>query len=524
MKASKVQLLYDWLYRNRWSIILPIVIGLLIHFGVYSNVLFNPDSSYGWGEYRPGAWDMALGRWGLQYVIALRGNLVSPMLVTVLLLLFYSLAGNMLVDLFDADGILHVLIPLTIICSTMAAGTIANYNLADAFALAYLLAIASAMCVVKVENSALGVFTGALMLMLSLGIYQSNIGVAAVVCVMYIYLQCVLKARNAKSILLQIKNFLLMGICGVVGYLVVLKIHLKFTGIELAGYKGADNVSLGNIINGLGQSIRSAYSDFFTYLFGSDTVINTYGIKQMNIFLCCAFLLVLGCAVYQAVKAKRLIQIYMALFCVAIIPITANLIDIAVPGTRISATVLTAGGVCTVPGFFMTAICLTAKKWKCGGTKLVRFVTLLCSICLIWGYALLNNANSIVMQVNNNRTVELAGRICKSLEENGYIAGEKALIIGSPNLGNYPPLNPLLEKADSYTACEMVWRGQSEQYWATILYRHYGLNLYQGQDWGESYADADRVELSEEFQAMPLYPEAGSIQKIDNIYIVKVSN
>lgn len=524
MRANKERSLYNWLYQNRWTIILPVVIGLLVHFGLYSNVLFNPDSSYWWGEYRPGAWEVSLGRWGWQYVMALRGYLVSPMLVTVLLLLFYSLAGNMLSDLFDAKGILRVLISLTIICSTMAAGTIANYYCADAFALAYLLACASAICVVKIKNSVLGVLAGALMLAFSLGIYQSNIGVAAVVCVMYIYFQCALKECDVRSVLLSAKNFLLMGICGVTGYLVILKIHLKLTGVELSGYKGANSVSLSNIIKSLGQSIPNAYSDFFAYFFGSNTVMNTYGIKQMNILLCCVFLLALGYTVYQAIKAKKVIQICVALFCLAIVPITANLIDVAVPGTRISATILTAGGPCTVPGFLIAAICLTAPKWSCGGVKLIRTVTLACSIGLIWGSVLLSNANSIVMQVNNNRTVELAGRICQTLEENGYAAGDKAIIIGSPNFGNYLPLNPLLGKADPYVACEMVWRERSEQYWANILYRHYGLYIFQGQSWAEPYEDADRIEASEEFKAMPLYPREGSIQKIDDIYVVKVSN
>lgn len=244
----------------------------------------------------------------------------------------------------------------------------------------------------------------------------------------------------------------------------------------------------------------------------------------MNTLLCCAFLLALGYIIYQAIKTKRFIQICIALFCLAIVPIAANLIGIAVPGTRVSATILTAGGLCTVPGFLAAIICVTVKKWECSGAKIVRVIALACLICLIWGYAQLNNANSIVMWVNNNRTVELAGRICQSLEDAGYVTGDKALIIGSPNYGNYPSLNPLPDKTDSYAACEMIWRGNSEQYWASIFYRHYGLNLFQGQYWNESYEAADRIEASEEFHAMPLYPEAGSVQKFDNIYVVKVSN
>ncbi len=145
------------------------------------------------------------------------------------------------------------------------------------------------------------------------------------------------------------------------------------------------------------------------------------------------------------------------------------------------------------------------------------------SLCILWSYTLTNAADATVTRVYNESSITLAGRIYQSLEDEGFRAHDKLIVLGRPDCGNYPGPNNM-QKTNFYARLGLFWTVDTQFRWFAILNSHYGLNVYQNQGYDETLEKISELREDAGFQAMPIYPDEGSIQKIDDYYVVKVSD
>lgn len=517
-----VNSLTGWFERNGNILFLSFLIGLIVYFNFYSRELVNPDSAWYWGQYQSGEGDLSTGRWGLKYILALRSYLVSPMLSTALLLLFYSLAALLFAELFEVKNkSLRLLFCLTIVCSQLVEGTITNYFISDAYALGFLLAVAAPLYVNRHSASFLHMGLGMTMLAISISLYQSNVGVAAAICGMYIFMLSCVKQEHLKCVLIQVKDFIILGAGGCGLYYVIWKALLNYYGVQVSSYKGASNIGVSYIIRNLGRSIQNCYLDFYEYFFENTWKNNNCGLLIYNKALFAVFAAIL---LYYLFKYKHnLMALLLAFFLLLLIPVLANAIDLFAPDTRVKDTLLTAGGLITIQPFLISMAYIMSPKLKMIRVDtIIRMVAPVLAVCIIWSSILINTADGIVLQVGNNRNIQVVLRVYQTLERAGYYPGCPLVIAGVPDAGNYPAERFLDGKASSCTG-QILWYGSGMMQWASILHRYCGVNIYQYHDFYQVLNNEQLIRKSPEFAAMPIYPNEGSVKVINGIYVAKLS-
>ena len=121
---------------------------------------------------------------------------------------------------------------------TVASVMMYNY-VADSYALSFLLATLAALLM---TNKKPKYILAAILIALSVGIYQAYITVTIMILLCYL-ITYVLNNADIKDFFLKSVKFLLTGIGGMLLYYLVLTVILKITCIELLEYQGFDNAA-----------------------------------------------------------------------------------------------------------------------------------------------------------------------------------------------------------------------------------------------------------------------------------------
>lgn len=490
-----------------------VIFGWIIHYEFINNELINPDTVWNKELLFAGSWEIALGRWMLPFMDKLQGGVNSYPLMALLTFLFYGSAAILLCKIFNVKEEKHrLMICLAVISQPLISEVLTYTYCAEGYSLSYFFAVLS---VFLINNNK--IILSIIAIVGSLSLYQSNIGVAAFLCLAILMLN-LLNGKEIKEIIEKAKKFALMGIVGTGLYYVIYKLLMNIYNIEPVSYKNAGEIGVSNIIKNLPNSILNTYFDFYHYFFKTDIMINSYGVLLWNRLIFLLFVIAIFTILIK--NNLKIVNIILVIGMVILTPLFCNIINLLAPDTRI--ILLTSGGMMTV---IPTLLIMILKLYPENRMKICSIV-----ICFfIWSNILINSADAKMMTLNQNKTIYLGNRIyssiCRDINYNNEV---KIFIAGRPNYNNYEYDNEnnqyyvsdLLYKTNSYANWGMLWQDTKVNniLWDSIFKVYYGLNL----NWCyvEEY---EEIAKTDEFISMPIYPEKGSIKKINDILVVKVS-
>nr|WP_319490117.1 glucosyltransferase domain-containing protein [uncultured Caproiciproducens sp.] len=440
--------------------------------------------------------------------------------MTALALMWFVLAGLLLVRVLDVrTKWARVLIPLTIVCTPYVSICLTYYYCSSQYAFAFLLAILSVWCV-RQSDSFPEILAGAMSLMFALSIYQSNIGVAAVLCLMVLILRFLREPqtylKNRKLALRMIG----MIVIGAGAYYIVLRCVLAIRHLSMSSYKGADNISVGYLLQHFPTGAEHTYADFFCYFFGTDLAVNYYAARFFYVVVFILALIAFFYALWKA-RAERMPS-FLCVVGMLFLPSFGSLIDIAAPDTRL--TLLTASNMLLFLPFALSLVELFPKRTgedkKAGAVS--RFCCIACSLatcCLIWSFVLQVNANTLTMKYEQDKTLYLANRILTQVETPNKQT--PLLITGNPSKGDYPCILKTANQVDRYSRWGMLWGGYTAAMngWNELYRQHFGVQLNFC-----SVEQYQAIAVIKEFAKMPNYPAERSIKTIDGVLVVKVSD
>lgn len=508
--------------KSKRPFIAALCAGLLIHFPLYSYGLLNPDAIWMSEEYI-GGWEVTIGRWALWIFDYLHGGVNSPVLTAFLTLCFFSLGGALLNELFNVeDPVAKILVPLCITASPLVSITITYYYCSDAYAFAFFLSTAAILWVAR-RKDAISCIGGGACIAVALGVYQSNLGVAAglaVLTLLFVVIETPKKNRAHAKLLLRL---IVTGALGVGTYVLVLKISLFIQGFSMMSYKGADAINIGNILRNIPKSTAHAYQDFFDFFTQSGIMVNSYLVRMCYGAIFAVFFCLL---IWKLAKIRRnKLTLLSAVVLVCLLPLCCNLVDVAAPQTRI--ILLTSGGMhCLCPAaisFCSKQVSLTrgAVQKKEKALWLGWLVALCAGFLLVWNYIIIANADAVTMKNVTEQQVALANRICARVEENeDYLRGAQVLVAGTPKQGNYPVVSKLATKTNQYANWGLVWGSYdgSLNCWLEIFRQKLGI------EYNRCYEDQYRdIVGSEEFKKMPIFPAQEAVKTINGIVVIKIS-
>ena len=328
----------DWFKANSRLLAVCLAVGLICHFQLYSQgltVFDNVQSSSnadGYGWYVPDSWDIGLGRWGLCFAAFAKSGLCSPALVSAVTLAVFAIGIVALVGLLGIrKAYLKYFAAIVLVCTPFISGTLVYYYCSNSYALCFLCAVL-AVCLQGGIGSRWSVWRivgSSLLLMFALGCYQASMGVFCVAGLLVLVVG-LLGDATPKAALAHFGKLVVVLVAGAGLYLAVNAAVLAATGTSMGTYGGASSVGVGNIIGQLPSSVPLAYSSFFALMFSRGVFGNGFfEPKVMALFV--AVSVVLFAAVVVERGKKGALGSAFAVVCVALLPLAANVVLVAVP-------------------------------------------------------------------------------------------------------------------------------------------------------------------------------------------------
>ena len=271
----------------RWTFAMTILVGILVHFYSMSHKFFNYFEMGNIFSKMPFLQEdtVALGRWFMPIATNLFTSFSMPVWNTLISLFYMAVASALIVDLLQIRSRVYgVLFGLCLV--TFPGFTcVLSYGVnCDEITLALLLAILAAYLFFKVRY---GIIWGMILLCLSLAAYQPYMSLTIGVIYMMLFLKAYREKLEWKPFLILIGRSVLMLAAGFLLYYALLQAMVAGLGIKLSDYHGVDSMTSftpKGIIKGLVYS----YGYFLAYFFSTE-YIYTIGRIVINVIGAIAF-------------------------------------------------------------------------------------------------------------------------------------------------------------------------------------------------------------------------------------------
>lgn len=324
MKDKFIKLKFD-LLKQKDVFISAMFIGLLSHTYMFFNKLPGYDDYVSIFHYGSG---YSSGRWLLgligNFMFRIDGVYSLPWLNGFFSLFLLSLSISLFLRPFHFDNkwikrlFAALFISFPTLTSTMAfMFTIPFYSIAI-----FLLAIAFSLLIDYKYGYILSIFLVAF----SMGIYQAYWCIIASFLLVYLISLCINNnADNIKIIYLSIKSFVVL-LLGVIVYLLINKVILKWQGINLSSYQGLNETGTFNVSN-IPSILSESYGWFFKFTTENYQHITWYPIIR-KIILLAYIISFIGLIIHCIYLRKKPLKLTALIGFTFFLPLTVNSIYI----------------------------------------------------------------------------------------------------------------------------------------------------------------------------------------------------
>ena len=506
----------QWTHKNEKTIMLCFCMisvlfwGMAAHGYGFLHSSFSHDSLAEFnGAMGSDAWKIQLGRVLVPvYKSIFRTNLTLPWMCGLLSLVWIGLAVFLTAQILDLRNGTEVFLAAGVftVNLTVTATAVTYLHDCDGNMFAMLCAAAA---VYLWDRSRFGWIAGSALLAMCMSIYQSYLSVA-IVLILLCCMKRLLDGQTFAEVFRRGLRAVGMLLAGGVLYFLLLRITWRITGITPAsGSSNSLDMMLTLTPRGIARLIVETYADVYRRLF---RVVTPY--PQWLTRTATGALLLVGVGSFAAgLKGKGKPEVLGCAVLAVLLPLGMNIVyvlssgmvhDLMVYGIWLSylAALLpvfrgeTAGGM------------KKAARWICAGL----------TVFLLYANVQTANVLHLKKDMEQDAFLSYMTRVVYTMENcDGYTQGQTPVaFVGEPALRTIPGF----EKYTRVTgADESAVTGLSEQHRAQAYFRYVLDNP-------AVIADSDvisRMETDSWVEAMPSYPEKGSVAMIDGVLVVKLS-
>ncbi len=497
-----------------------IVVGLITHFYMLTNKMPNWDdatnlSAYGSGDY--------LGRWFLKYIHPLGSEHSMPAVHGFLMILFLTLSACLVLEILDLKSTTAaILVPALMVTFPSVASTMTFMFMAHTSGMAIFM---MCLAVYLLRKYRLGWILSIVLLICSMGVYQSYISIAITLMLMGM-LGDMLKNKDYK------KTFL-SGVLCVVVLLVAVLVYMKLCHIinpnmDNETYGGVGN--MGKIpIQDMPILFARCYKRFLEYFIWKPFAFMSKTMQICNIFVCGLACLLGGYLIWAkklfATIWNGLLLCLLAFF----MPLAVAFIYFMAPEVDYSMLMLYAYVLIYVTVIMLWEnVCEICKDCEQSSLKykLTQMGTLAVVVVMVvtcYSNYLISNEAYFRMDLSKQRVASYFNRILANVEnQHGYVAGDAVTILGEFNFRDNPSTVVETNFVDTEILREMSGVAL-ENGLLTSGVRDDFIETYVGFKMADiAWSEKEDIMSSDTYKNMPLYPAEGSIQKMDDIWVVKL--
>lgn len=461
--------------------------------------------------YDSGLWEISLGRWGIHLLEELRLNLALPTVSSIISIIFIAICSVLLIKLFAIKSKINIIIisMFVAVCPVLTVTLLFTY-VSDLYCLALLLSVLSVYILYTEKNIKMKFIVVTILTTFMLSIYQSYIGVTLGLILSITIIQCI----QSKDIKVTWKNFIInmfIIFIGCILYLIITFLVLKICHVELSNYKGAEAIGLQNILKQLPNSIATTYKTTYDYFFTDNILVNRC--YNRNIFFS-IFSLIATIILIKLIYRKKCSNILSIIILVLFMPIALDIIEVIMPNS----------GFYILEAYqFILPIILGIKLIDMLKDDIFKVIPIFLCFVIIYTYYLQANASYTAIELSHNQLYTAAIKISNSIENSLEYQPKDSVCI----VGTIDNLNLQKEEIFKKTYCSIVNAPliTNSSYSAQIEKWKKFFTIYLGTQYKYcTIKQYNQIIETDEFKKMPVYPEKGYIQEINNVIVVKLNN
>lgn len=493
--------------RPAWNraFISALFFGLIAHIYKFTNTLLIHDSLY-FVHMEMG--DIVSGRW-LLYIAGLPSSCFDlPWINGLLALVYIGLTAAVVVDIFKVENrVAQVLTGALLATFPCVTNTFFFEFSADAYMLSMLFAALAVRFSLVGDGKKRHMLYSAVLLCLSLGIYQSYLSFALLLSVCHFMWELLRDEYKDKEYLRWIGRQLIIYAGGAVIYVVIWKLTDAGTA-GAASYQGIDQAG-GLSMSRMAISAKDCLRTVAIFFLGQNVLEHGWTVYAvLNLLFLTLFAVALVVAVVKVRLYTRKLHFLLLLLCVAVLPFFACIWFFASPGVFYHPLMLQSLCVLYIFTLYIVERYFSARRATAACllfTLLVFKFTLHANVC----YHQMNSS----MERTRSMAVEMLTRV--HMLDDGHV--ERIAIIGN----DYS--SALYEDPERYKEIAV----SANQLRTHLLYTNIYAQLYLHEVLACDYEAVYDEELEDiknlpEVAAMALWPEAGSVKIIGDTAVIRL--
>lgn len=507
---------------------------VMVYFPLISLKLTNTvDGLWTTAEYMAGAWELSNGRWFWLVTSFLRFSLQLEPINAVVCLVLVSLGVTQLHMTFKTvhEGRTSCLDWLAGLCyiSNVVVGCYLSFHfIAPEYGFSFFFAMLATEHVIRGKSAVSSIVPAAVLLALSLGLYQTNLACFCLVLLAY-FLLLLFQNGEKQKIREYICKSLASAASGAVLYLLILKITLWATGTAMADYQGGADISVSEILKNLPFSVEKCYELFYRYFFGTLVKHNT--LQETAVVFALIFCVVgaaLACRLVRLIRRKDWENTFYGTAALLVLPMMCTVFMVAT--SQASFYIPMSGGLALfLPVCFWLLDSSREGKTACDAFRKCwnnaeKALILLTAAAVVYGSVFMSAIDQQAMYEGRKATKQIADLVAGELVAEGYYdLPEKlpVMLVGRPSASPLFRTHVIYWDANDYAQVGLFEKENA----ATMRY-----------SWNAVFRDLTPMQLelcsdevydelirTEEIKRMPTFPEKGSMQEMDGVYVIKIS-
>lgn len=495
--------------KKEWKIafVTGIIIGMLTHMFVFTNILPNHDSLI---SIYHSQGKSTSGRFFLTYFAGISSYFALPWINGVLSILYLSLTAVVLTEFFELRKSTSIILTSGLIVTFPTVGATFSYMFtADAYMAAILLAT---LAVLMTKKYKFGFILGALFLYLSVGIYQANLTIVLTIVSVWFIQVLILNQMQLKKIIVDVLKYISMTAIGMGLYWITFKSYQEYFGGSITDYQGLNQVGQSN--NSISETlvlIKETIIEFFFRGFVTDSQINLFEI--LNTLIAVIIIIEIVLLIFLKKVYLSPIRIVLMLGSIYLLPIFSHILYFVSPGVIYHMLMIWS----TVLFYLLPIILYEGFKPQNMTVNVVSWIAVITLFLVIFNFSIISNITYLNMSYRFEKSFALVNRIFDRIEQTeGYENIERVAFIGKPEIKSAFSNNIVAEAIPPMTGA----MGD------TFLPQSYHFNAMFANYIGKSLGGVNPEELqilkeNPKVKQMGIWPAKDSVLVLDEIVFIK---
>lgn len=499
------------------SFISTFVLGLIAHaYGLVNNIFSHDSLNALYADKYENLAKISVGRFVVPLLRLVRGPITIPMIIGLLGLFFLAVAVFLIVKMFNVKSPFLIFLISGLFCTSVSVtASIATYiHEFDVDIFALLLAVSGALLWSR-KNTALSFIVSMLLMVLSFGIYQSNVTVISTLMILFIIVRLMNGEEFKKCFMMGIKGVCELALSSAI-YYAISKFLPVIMNIETASRTDVFNVS-----DSLVQHVSLLNSLNAMIFYELERIIHPFSVlpqfftAAINIILIAAGSITALILVFKLGKDK-IKEKLLALALIALLPISIGFIEILTKGTIHELMIFSFW---LIP---VLIIIIIQKLVHTGfpASKVISVISFICVAVTIWNNVLVANTAYLKKDMEQKSTLSIMTRVISDLEKRSdYIVGETKIcfINADYKTSNKPGFESVSKIAGLEFTNAIGSPGKEWYYCSYDKYFTYFLN-YPINIVDNSFITK---EIHDKIMEMPSFPANGYIENYDGVLVIR---